>query len=166
METMQQEIRAKKHIAIKLLLIMLFILLGVSLFIGAFLWLDHILAYNLERVHPDEVEVRDWLWEKDIKFSRYADSERHIKGVYFDGHHVTTEDLKRLTQLTQLRTLTLNNTNVTDEFVPYINELKSLRDLEVNGTKITWEGMCKLDVYGIVLNDAENTELETEHEEN
>lgn len=115
------------------------------------------IAYNLDRVHPDEMEVRDWLNQVGGRWSRSADSERHITGVYLDGLDVTKEDLKRLTKLTKLSTLTLNDTNITDEFIPYINDLKSLDDLEINRTKITWEGWCKLDVYGLNHNAIEDT---------
>ena len=145
METIQQDIRLIKHTVVKLMLIMFFMALCVLLLIGFFLWVDHVVGDNMRRVHPDEVEIRDWLREKGVRWGRTVDSERHINSVSFDGLDITTEDLKRLTELPKLTGLSLKNTNATDEFIPYINELKALSSLDIQNTKITRKGLYALD---------------------
>ena len=135
----------------ELMFVIIFMLLAIALIV----WTYHCIGYNLDRVHPDEVEVRDWLIQKGARWSCWVEPKRHIKSVSFDGLDITKEELKRLTKLTKLRTLSLNDTNVTDEFIPYINELKSLEYLEIKGTKITSEGWYKLDVYGLTKKDTE-----------
>ena len=57
------------------------------------------------------------------------------------NHDVTDETLSLLTQLTQLKELTLNDTMVTDAGLATLKKLNSLESLRLARTKITKEGV-------------------------
>jgi hypothetical protein len=131
------------NIGIKFILFIFFILLFVIIFVK---WTMHVFEKEYDRVHPNEVQVRDWIKQVGGSYSNgyRIDPNRHIIVVDLNGTKINDNDLKRLIVLKKLKALNLNNTNITDEAIPIINEMKTLIDIQVNGTKITNEGWKKL----------------------
>jgi hypothetical protein len=134
------------HIWIKFILFIFFALLFAIIFMK---WTIYVFEEELNRVHHDEVQVRDWIRQVGGRYSR-NDPNRHITGVDLSGTKIIDNDLKRLTVLTKLKTLNLNNTNITNEAIPIISEIKTLIDIEVSNTKITNEEWKKL---ALILDD-------------
>jgi len=96
------------------------------------------------RVHPDEIEVRDWIYSVNGTMeSRYV-PERHIRRVRLSNCNITDDDLLCLTQLTWLQDLDLSYTSITDDAVPTIISISTLRDLNITGTRITPKGIWRI----------------------
>ena len=96
---------------------------------------------NNRRVHPDEVEIRDWIYSVGGSMQSHFDSERHITKVFLNKANITDDDLIRLTTLSHLEELDLSNTDITDEGISTILSMKSLRYLTIKDTRITYEGL-------------------------
>ena len=131
----------KKIMAVKFVRIALgLFLLSIALFVSYFA------AYNRDswRVHPDEVEVRDWIASVDGLFHSRDDNERHITSVHFRNCDITDDDLIRLKQLSKLRLLEISDIDITDQAIPTLVSLRSLETLNLRNTKITEEGREQL----------------------
>ena len=101
---------------------------------------------NTHRVHPDEVEVRNWIARVQGSFESQLDPERHITKICLNKSNVnvTDTDIIRLTQLSCLRNLDLSNTNITDDAIPTILNISSLRYVTIKNTKVTSKGIWRI----------------------
>ena len=64
---------------------------------------------NVNRVHPDEIRIRDWIHSVHGSMESRLDPERHITIVYFRNSDIMDDDLIRLKQLSHLQRLELIN---------------------------------------------------------
>jgi len=166
-KTTQQEIQqTTKKTFFKLAQVLFLLFLCILLFIGFFLGLNCIIGKNLFRVHPDEMEIRDWIIEKHGSWE-HSVGERRIRSVSLDAVNLTKEDFKRLTGLTEIRHLILDHVNITDELL-HVRELKSLHYIEINGVVIGCDDFQKLEELlpllqqGYLSNSSTKTEIKNE----
>ena len=99
---------------------------------------------NLWTVHPDEIEVRDWIRSVHGSIESRLEPERHIHIVRLNKCNITNDDLIRLAPLSRMKELDLSNTDITDEAIPTILSIKSLYYLTIKDTKITREGVKRM----------------------
>jgi len=64
--------------------------------------------------------------------------------VIYDKKQITDEGLKNLADMTELRELILDGTNITDAGLKHLAKLKKLERLVLSYTKVTDEGMVEL----------------------
>jgi len=120
---------------------------GISLFLLTIVLLPlYLYFYEIDSwtVHPDEIEIRDWVYSVNGSIdSRYM-PERHIGRVYLKNCNITNDDLIRLVPLSDLRELDLSNTDITDDAIPTIVRMESLRRLTIKDTIMTREGVKRM----------------------
>ena len=101
------------------------------------------------RVHPDEVQVRDWILQVKGGYTHDHERERHITHVFLNNTKISDEDIQRLQCLKKIKQLQINNTKTTNNAIPYINNLKTLIFLSIEGTDIT--NVNDIDIPGLAM---------------
>jgi len=121
-------------------IIVCIIAFGIISFPLFLFWADSELEKEFWRVHPDEVEVRDWIHSVRGTANHRSNSERHITVVCLDNCDIVDDDLIRLKQLSRLNRLDLSNTNITDKAIPTLLSIDTLYDVDFSNTKVSKEG--------------------------
>ena len=111
----------------------------------AFFKTHHIDRYDTV-VDFSEVADGNHITDEQLKYLRYLPN---IETLHLDGNRkITDKGLESISQLSQLRSLSLDNTSITDRGMESIAGLQQLTHLSLASTKISDQGIKRLSRLG------------------